>query len=98
VRQFARNDDAAWNEDPIFDMAECTIHQELLETRGERLSLSRLLIRFRDGSSGTAEVEMLQVVEIDSTGVITAQVAFDLDDLAAARTELHRRGDDGLGL
>jgi hypothetical protein len=56
------------------------------------------LIRFRDGSSGTAEVEMLQVVEIDSTGVITAQVAFDLDDLAAARTELHRRGDDGLGL
>ncbi|SEB27060.1 Predicted ATPase [Mycobacterium sp. 283mftsu] len=63
---------------------------EVMAIRGERLVLSRN--RF-SGSDRSQEiiVETLTVVEINMSGLITAVVSFDIDDLDAAFQELEAR-------
>jgi hypothetical protein len=41
--------------------------------------------------AGGSEIELIQVVEIDETGGIAAQVGLDPEDLDAARAELDTR-------
>jgi hypothetical protein len=67
---------------------------ELLATRGERLALVRVLVRFDpppDADVGPHEVENLQVVEIDAAGRIVCFVMFDPTARDTADAELEAR-------
>ena len=77
-----------------FALEECSYRHELLDTAGDRHALVRTNARFRDGHTGPAEVECLQVVGVDATGAIVRLVGFDADDVVSARAELDatRRG------
>jgi ketosteroid isomerase-like protein len=61
-------------------------------TRGDRLALGRVLLEARDFTG-----EVLQIVEIDEDGLISAWVSFDPDDLDAAYVELDDRYAGGEG-
>lgn len=62
----------------------------LLATRGDRLSLHRNLWRsINEGEA--AEVETLEVFEVDEDGRIVAVIIFEPDDRFAASTELFER-------
>ncbi len=71
----------------------------LLGIAGDRLVLQRILWALREGGQ-VAEVEVLELSEVDADGRFIAGVLFDLDDRAAASAELFERwaasGDHGL--
>lgn len=60
-------------------------------TRGERLALTRVCSPNRNLQYGQFSSDMLILAEIDAGDRITAQLAFDVDDLDAAITELDAR-------
>jgi ketosteroid isomerase-like protein len=62
-----------------------------LATAGDRLALQRILFSISDGDAVMAEIETLQVVEIDAEGRLVATVTFDPDDRRAASAELVER-------
>ena len=63
------------------------IDVDFIETRGERLALVRQVYR----AAGLA-VAILGVMEVNANAQTVAFIAFDEDNLDAARTELERRG------
>jgi len=65
--------------------------RELVETRGERLALTRDVFRFVDGVGGEAETESVSVNECDASGRLVAVTAFDADDLPRALELLEAR-------
>ncbi len=63
----------------------------VIATRGERLALSRIRSSNRDPRQGEFEVEMLNIVEIDTDRRIAAHVEYDGDDMDTAFAELDAR-------
>jgi ketosteroid isomerase-like protein len=63
----------------------------LLATRGDRLALFRLRLSGTLDDSGPSEVDLLQLVEIDASGLRSAAIAFAPEDLDAAYAELDAR-------
>lgn len=64
-------------------------HQSsIAAVRGERLVLTRVHVSTVDESSGAPEDEMLILYGVDDHGRINLQVTFDVDDLAAALSEM----------
>ena len=63
----------------------------VIATRGERLHLSRLRYSAHDHGLETFFVELLVVGEMNVDGRIAATVAYDLEDVDAAFTELDAR-------
>ncbi len=72
-------------------MASIHLQAELLATRGERLSLSRILFEGAEGDVGPSVIESLALVETNERGESIAWVRFDLEDQDAAYTELDAR-------
>jgi class 3 adenylate cyclase/tetratricopeptide (TPR) repeat protein len=64
---------------------------KLLATRGDRLSLSRLIYRGEAGDWGAIESELIHLIETDPDGLIRYTIIFGLDDLDAAYAELDAR-------
>jgi class 3 adenylate cyclase/ketosteroid isomerase-like protein/tetratricopeptide (TPR) repeat protein len=75
----------------LFELTKSTWRREVIATRGNRLALVASTFEFRDGASGSAEAEMLAVMEVDNAGLRTASVAFGGEDLDAAGAELDDR-------
>ena len=72
----------------------------LLATRGERLALVSVVVHDDDASGGDAsggEVEVIELLELDEAGLVSATVVFDEADSDAAFEELDRRFDRGEG-
>jgi len=63
----------------------------VIATRGDRLALSRIHSSNRDPRFGEFGVEMLNIVEIDSSERIVAHVDYDVDEIGAAFAELDAR-------
>ena len=63
---------------------------EVIATRGERLILGRGDADNID-QPGSFAFDVLQVVEVDADGLMTAVVVFDADDIDSATTELDTR-------
>ena len=59
-------------------------------TRGERLVLARQLFSLHDGPQ-SFQNEIVDVIEIDSSGKLSGHVVFDPDDIDAAFDELDAR-------
>ena len=74
----------------VFEIGQDT-ELELLATRGSRLALFHLSWLASDGSVGPSDGEFLMILEVDDAGGTTGLVAFDVDALAAAFSELDRR-------
>jgi hypothetical protein len=72
-------------------MSSARFTAEVLATRGERLSLRRVLWSGAGSAVGPSEIEFLQVDEVDADGNFVANVTLDLDDLEAAYAELDGR-------
>jgi class 3 adenylate cyclase/tetratricopeptide (TPR) repeat protein len=85
------------NERLLFEETASQWRSELLATRGERLALLRMRFIAEAGGSGPMAVEMVDLVEVDSTGRRAELVAFDLDSLDAAYAELDLRYTAGEG-
>jgi tetratricopeptide (TPR) repeat protein len=64
---------------------------KLLATRGDRLSLSRLVYRGEIGDSGAIESELIHLIETDPDDLICYTIIFRPDDLDAAYAELDAR-------
>ncbi|WP_256389945.1 BTAD domain-containing putative transcriptional regulator [Mycobacterium sp. 1164966.3] len=64
---------------------------DAIATRGECLVLTHARYSRSDKESDAFEVELLQIVESDADGLITALVTFDPDDFDAAIEELEAR-------
>ena len=60
---------------------------ELIGTVGERIALERLTYRGELEESGAFEGEFLRLTEVDDDGRISASLAFDPEDRAAAFAE-----------
>ncbi|WP_308208590.1 BTAD domain-containing putative transcriptional regulator [Mycolicibacterium fortuitum] len=70
---------------------DAAVAKTTLALRGDLLCLSRL--RFEDRATRPAAfcVEMLEITEVDRTGLMVAKVVFDLEDVDAAFAELDAR-------
>ncbi|NJN40832.1 MAG: hypothetical protein HC807_08540 [Gammaproteobacteria bacterium] len=79
------------NERLIFEVPGSTFHVQLLATRGERLALCRVMFTAGGEDTGPMEVEMLDLVEVDTAGRRTTLVVFDPDDLDGAYAEVDAR-------
>jgi hypothetical protein len=77
------------------EMASTRVESELLATRGDRLSLSRLRVEAADGAIGPSEIESLMLYEANHRGEVIAYVRFDPSDLDAAYAELDARFEAG---
>ncbi|MEY2567023.1 MAG: hypothetical protein QOE35_1552 [Actinomycetota bacterium] len=66
----------------------------LVATRGQRLAQVHVLFRGEDAHGGAFEAEIVEIIDIDEAGLVTAIVVFD-DDLEAAFAELDRRFAEG---
>ena len=77
----------------LFDQPASRWHEQLLATRGERLSLTRTRFEAEvaDGGGPLAFDDHLSLAEIDAEGRIIAFVTFDLEDEDAAYAELDTR-------
>ncbi|WP_081654434.1 BTAD domain-containing putative transcriptional regulator [Mycobacterium sp. UM_WGJ] len=64
---------------------------EPIAVRGSRLSLTRDCYRDAGDPDRTVLVEILHLVEVDTTGLMQHTVTFDLDDIDAALAELDAR-------
>lgn len=64
---------------------------EPIAIRGSRLSLTRDCYRDAGDPDRTVVVELLHLVEVDTTGLMRHTVTFDLDDIDAAIAELDAR-------
>ncbi|WP_076185656.1 BTAD domain-containing putative transcriptional regulator [Mycobacterium colombiense] len=63
----------------------------VIATRGERLALTRICSPNRNQQYGEFSSDMFIVAEIDGEARITAQIAFDVDDVEVAFEELETR-------
>ncbi|WP_081389561.1 BTAD domain-containing putative transcriptional regulator [Mycobacterium colombiense] len=63
----------------------------VIATRGERLALTRICSPNRNQRYGEFSSDMFIVAEIDGEARITAQIAFDVDDVEVAFEELETR-------
>ncbi|MBE1548486.1 class 3 adenylate cyclase [Mycobacterium sp. OAS707] len=63
----------------------------VIATRGQRLVLAHFRVKGPEQQPEAFEVEMLGLIEINSDDQIVARVAFDVDDIGAAFTELDAR-------
>jgi class 3 adenylate cyclase len=81
----------------LFDQPESRWTEPLLATRGERLSLHRVLFEAEapEGGGPLAFDEHLALIEVDAEGRQIGVVAFDLADEDAAWGELDRRFEAG---
>lgn len=82
----------------IRDMRAVQGHRPIIAIRGERLALTRTVVRTADGTTGAPQDEMLQLVGLDEEGRIALQIWFDVEDVDAAVTDLdalHVRFDEG---
>ena len=77
----------------LFDQPASRWQEQLLATRGERLSLTRTRFEAEvaDGGGPLAVEDHFSLAEIDAEGRIIAFVTFDLDDEDAAYAELDAR-------
>jgi ketosteroid isomerase-like protein len=75
----------------LFDVAAPAYTCELLATRGDRLALSRAVLRGAGAEVGPFESELLALVEVDEEGRQLGRVTFDAGDLDAAYAELDAR-------
>jgi hypothetical protein len=66
-------------------------HRDLLATRAERLALLRCRVQSEDGAGALAELEYVEIVEVDSAGRGVLDVVLEPDDLDAAYAELDAR-------
>jgi class 3 adenylate cyclase len=64
---------------------------KLLATRGDRLSLSRVVYRGEVGDSGGIQSELIHLIETDPDGPICQTIIFGPDDLDTAYAELDAR-------
>jgi hypothetical protein len=64
---------------------------ETLATAGDRLALRSMHFRIYDGDALVAEIDTLQVMELDAAGQVVATVTFDPDDRRAASVEMLER-------
>ena len=64
---------------------------DTIAIRAERLVLSRVRYSLNDEEDGVNEVDVINVVEIDTDNRIAALVVFDLDEFDAAIAELEAR-------
>ncbi len=67
-----------------------SISSTAIATRGERLVLARQLFSLHDGPQ-SFQNEIVDVIEIDSSGKLSGHVMFDPDDIDAAFAELDAR-------
>jgi DNA-binding SARP family transcriptional activator/tetratricopeptide (TPR) repeat protein len=67
---------------------------ELLATRGERLAMTRDVVRFVDGATGPSEVETVNVEESGPDGRLVAITMFDPDDRERATAVLEARHEE----
>ncbi|MDX2167876.1 MAG: nuclear transport factor 2 family protein, partial [Deltaproteobacteria bacterium] len=83
----------------LFEQPRSRWIEPMIATRGERLSLHRVVFEAEvAGGGGPLEIENhLVVVEVDAAGRWTALVLFDRSDEAAAWAELERRFDAAEG-
>jgi ketosteroid isomerase-like protein len=81
----------------LFDQPGSRWHEPLLATRGERLSLHRVLFQAEaaEGGGPLEFEEHLALIEVDGEGRQIGLVAFDADDLDGAYAELDARWDAG---
>lgn len=82
----------------LFDVPNARWVMTPIATRGERLTLSRILLQGEVADGGGAlEIDHLGVIEVDDDGRMTAIVLFEPADLDAAYAELETRFDAGEG-
>ncbi|MGE5695998.1 MAG: BTAD domain-containing putative transcriptional regulator, partial [Candidatus Sericytochromatia bacterium] len=72
----------------IRDMDAARSRRVAVAVRGERLALIRSAVGTKDESPGAPQDEMIQLFGLDEQGRIKLQLWFDVDDMAAALTEL----------
>ncbi len=72
----------------LFSLDDWSFERTLLATHGERRVLTHDVVWVTDGAVVDAEVESVNVYEVDSAGRLVRHITFDLDDLDAARAEL----------
>jgi hypothetical protein len=68
-----------------------TLERMPVATRGERLVLSRNVVRWKVGAAGPSEVETVAVVECDADGLIVSDTGFDPDEIDTAYALLDAR-------
>lgn len=73
------------------ELGTLTATSTVIAVRGQRLALVRICLAGRDQRPEAFRTEMLGVVEINRENRMTARILFDLDDRAAAFTELDAR-------
>jgi hypothetical protein len=73
------------------DMADRSVDNELIATRGDRLSLISRRMVLSGGDVGPSELSSLSLFETDEHGDLVEIVHFDEADLDAARAELDAR-------
>jgi ketosteroid isomerase-like protein len=61
---------------------------EVLATAGDRLAMTRGRFTISDGETVVAEIDVLQINELDAAGRVVAAVTFDPDDRRAASIEM----------
>ncbi|WP_267304851.1 BTAD domain-containing putative transcriptional regulator [Mycobacterium barrassiae] len=72
----------------IRDMHAVPGRRTVIAIRGERLALTRTVVRTADGTAGAPQDEMLQLVGLDEGGRIALQIWFDVEDMDAAMAEM----------
>jgi hypothetical protein len=75
----------------LFELDDFSITTELLATRGDRLALGRDRTAFVDQDVGLAEMEVLWIAEVDTSGRFTREAVFAPDQPAEAYADLDRR-------
>ena len=75
----------------MFALDEWRLRRTTVATRGDRLALMTSTVVFRDGEAGPAEVQTIQVLELDAAGRLLYEAAFETDDADAAYDHLDAR-------
>ena len=75
----------------MFALDEWRLRRTTVATRGDRLALMTSTVVFRDGEAGPAEVQTIQVLELDAAGRLLYDAAFETDDADAAYDDLDAR-------
>ena len=75
----------------MFALDEWRLRRTTVATRGDRLALMTSTVVFRDGEAGPAEVQTIQVFELDAAGRLLYEAAYETDDADAAYDHLDAR-------
>jgi hypothetical protein len=76
------------------ELDEFRFERTLIASRGERLALTRDAVTFRDGESGRAEVEAINLCEVDEQGLVSRITVFPPDDVDTAHAQLAARASE----